>query len=169
MLLTGRFVRSLDDKQRVALPKRLREILETEPQSPLFLTPWHEAALALFPQANLVELATRLAAGSTSRSEVRTFHRLFYAQAERIEPDEQSRFRIGPELMHHAKLSKEVVFVGVYDHVEIWDRERWEAYFTANSPQYDQLARQAFGGEADPAPPHLATSDHRPTTEAETT
>lgn len=158
MLLTGRFVRSIDDKQRVPLPKRLREALESDPQSPLFLTPGHEGTLALVQETKLVAWATRLAAGSTSRGEIRAFNRLFYARAERIELDDQGRFRIAPELREHAKLGKEVVFVGVFDHVEVWDRLRWDEYLAANSPRYDQLAQQAFAGGSEPAPPSESAS-----------
>ncbi|MER3488233.1 MAG: cell division/cell wall cluster transcriptional repressor MraZ, partial [Chloroflexota bacterium] len=34
---------------------------------------------------------------------------------------------IPASLAAHAKLEREVVVAGVYDHLEIWDREAWRA------------------------------------------
>jgi MraZ protein len=149
MLLTGTFTRAVDDKQRIALPKRLREALEqVGPQGretpALFLTPGTDNSLALYTEDSLTALARRLADASPTRQDVRAFNRLFYARAERLELDEQGRFRIPPSLAQLASLGKEVVVVGVQDHLEIWDKDKWDAYLASQASQYDQVAEQAF-------------------------
>ena len=48
MLLTGTYPRTLDDKKRLALPKRLREVLG-EPAT-LFVTPGPDQSLWLYTQ-----------------------------------------------------------------------------------------------------------------------
>jgi len=149
MLLTGTFTRAVDDKQRIALPKRLRETLEQVGSQgselpPLFLTPGTDSSLALYTEDSLTALARRLADASPTRQDVRAFNRLFYARAERLELDEQGRFRIPPSLAQLANLGKEVVVVGVQDHLEIWDKSKWDAYLASQVSQYDQIAEQAF-------------------------
>ena len=57
MLLTGTYSRSLDDKNRMGLPKRVRELLG-EPNT-LFVTPGPDQCLWLFTQTGLEQLAEK--------------------------------------------------------------------------------------------------------------
>jgi MraZ protein len=144
MLLTGVFHRSIDQKLRVAVPKRLREALESENKSSVYFTPGTDQSLAMYAEDALARLAERLAQASPTRQDVRTFNRLFYARAQRVEWDAQGRVRIPLELAKLALLEKEVVLLGVQDHVEIWSAQRWESYLAGKQGQYDEIAETAF-------------------------
>lgn len=145
MLLTGAFVRSLDEKLRLALPKRLREMLGPD-QTSFFLTPGTDQSLALYTEQSLTALAARLASAGPAQQDVRTFNRLFYAQAQSVSIDGQGRMRIPPELAKLAGLAHEIMLLGVNDHLEIWDRGRWEAYLAERAPRYDEITERAFAG-----------------------
>ncbi|MCI0358141.1 MAG: division/cell wall cluster transcriptional repressor MraZ [Planctomycetaceae bacterium] len=147
MLLTGTYERSLDDKQRLALPKRFRELIGASAQ-PLFLTPGTDGSLSLYAGPAFARMADRLAAQSPTAQDVRAFGRLLYAQTQSVELDSQGRFRVPPELVGHAELGRECVLVGVGDHVELWDKGRWNAYLAQLQPRYDQLAESALSGVA---------------------
>jgi DNA-binding transcriptional regulator/RsmH inhibitor MraZ len=43
-----------------------------------------------------------------------------------------------------AGLGKEAVLVGVQDHLELWDRSRWEQYVAGKQGDFDQIAEAAF-------------------------
>jgi MraZ protein len=146
MLLTGTFPRTIDEKQRLAIPKRLREALgQGEAEAcVLYAAPGTDGSLALYTEESFSRLAEQLAASPPTGQDVRAFSRLFYAQAQRLEVDRQGRVRIPPELVQLAGLEKEVVLVGVRDHLELWNRQRWEAYLAEQQAQYDQLAERAF-------------------------
>jgi len=146
MLLTGTFVRSVDDKLRIALPKRLRDALVVDENSHLYIAPGTDGSLAIYREDALAALAARLAAASPAQQDVRAFNRLFYAQAERVELDAQGRMRVPPALAQLAGLEREAVLLGVQDHLELWDRSRWEAYLAARSTHYDEIAERAFAG-----------------------
>jgi len=143
-LLTGNFVRVLDDKQRLALPRRLRDALGFPSNKVLYLAPGTDGSLALYTEETFVRLAEQLDGGSPTRADVRAFSRLFYAQAQSVEMDRQGRLRIPQELCQLATLSKEIVLLGVRDHLEIWDSQRWNAYLDQKQQQYDQIAETAF-------------------------
>lgn len=144
MLLTGTFVRTLDEKLRVALPKRLRDrLLEGEEQS-LHLAPGTDGCLALYNERVLTALGERVAMAAPNQHDVRAYGRLFYARAEPVELDAQGRLRIPAELAKLAALATEVVLLGVRDHVEIWDRERWESYLKEQQPRFDEVAERAI-------------------------
>ena len=98
-------------------------------------------------------MAERLAAQSPTAQDVRAFGRLLYAQSQSVELDGQGRFRVPSELAGHAELGRDCVLIGVGDHVELWDKGRWEAYLTGLQPRYDQLAESALAGVAPVQPP----------------
>lgn len=148
MLLTGTFERAIDEKQRVAIPKRLREAIGEHGENGLFVAPGMDGSLFLYTEGAFLKLAERLASASPTGQDVRAFSRLFYAQAERVEMDSQGRVRIPPRLAQLAGLSKDAVLVGVQDHMELWDRTRWDAYLSEKSPRYDAIAEAAFEKEA---------------------
>ena len=152
MLLTGTFIRSLDEKQRFSLPKPLREALGAIPDGVLFLTPGTDGSLALYPPEAFSRLASQLGHDSPTAQDVRAFSRLFYAQAQRVEVDRQARIRIPVELARLADLEKEIVLVGVRDHMEIWNRGRWEAYLLDKQARYDEIAERVFERPVAPTP-----------------
>ncbi len=144
MLLTGTFGRAVDEKLRVAIPKPLREALGALAKGVLYVTPGTDGSLAIYTEESLAELARRLAQASPNATDVRAYSRLFYARAQAVELDGQGRVRVPPELAALAGLGKEAVLVGVLDHLELWDRGRWEQYVADRQSQYDRIAEAAF-------------------------
>ncbi len=144
MLFTGKFRRSLDDKQRVAIPKRLRSLFESGGVDTCFVAPGTDGSLAIYTEESFTQLANRLSQAKPTGQDVRAFSRVFYAQAERVEVDSQGRIRIPNELCALAGLTKEVVLIGVRDHLELWDASRWDSYFATQQERYDTIAEGAF-------------------------
>lgn len=143
MALTGTWPRSLDDKGRLAVPKRVRDDLGGETLTELFVAPWTEKALALFTPAAFEKLAERFQE-KTANAGVRDYMRLFYARAEQVDVDSQSRIRIPERLKEFAELNREVVLLGVNDHLELWDQARWDNYVSELNPKFDAIAEQAI-------------------------
>lgn len=150
MLLTGFFNRSLDEKSRVAVPKRFREAMQCAEDAAVYVAPGTDGSLAIYTEEAFGRWAERLSQASPTRQDVRAFARLFYGQAQRIELDVQGRVRIPPELACLAHLEKEVVLVGIQDHLELWSAERWKSYLAEKQSQYDQIAEAAFNGPEKP-------------------
>lgn len=144
MPLTGTFERSLDEKQRVALPKPLRDQLCSEQSNTFFVAPGNDKCLALYSCTAFQELADRLTKLSSGQSDVRNFLRIFYSQAESLEADKQGRIRLPARLVTFAGLESQVVVVGVRDHAEIWQAERWQQIVAANAEDFDALTTKAM-------------------------
>jgi MraZ protein len=144
MLLTGTYPRSVDEKLRIAIPKPLRAALGEPSPAALIVAPGTDGSIALYTEAAFARLADRLERSSPAQEEVRAFSRLFYAQAQRVELDSQGRVRLPPELAARAGLKKEAVLLGVQDRMELWDKERWDAYQAVQTARYDNLAEAAF-------------------------
>lgn len=143
-MFTGEFRRSLDEKQRVAIPKRIRNLFTANDVAACYVAPGTDGSLAIFTEESFKQLAERLSHAKPTGQDTRAFSRLFYARAERVEIDSQGRIRIPNELSGLAGLTKEIVLIGVRDHLEIWDAPRWDAYLRSQQGNYDAIAEGAF-------------------------
>src|SRR5262245_45962032 len=126
MLLTGTFPRTLDDKKRLALPRRVREQLG-EPET-LFDTPGPDQSRGLYTQASFEQMAAKLDEAPATDAEARVFRRLYFAQTEAVDVDRTGRILVPDRLVQFAGLGHEVVLIGVRDHLELWDGPRWQQY-----------------------------------------
>jgi MraZ protein len=142
MLLTGTYPRTLDDKKRLTFPKRVRELLG-DPET-LYVTPGPDQSLWLYTQAGLEQLSAKLDQTPATDAEARVFRRLYFAQTEAVDVDRTGRILIPDRLMQFAGLGHEAVLIGVRDHLELWDANRWQQYLNQHAPQFDAVAEKAF-------------------------
>jgi MraZ protein len=144
MALTGTYTRSLDEKRRLAVPKRLRDEFGEPGLESLYVAPGLDRSLALYAPAAFDLYAKKISEQPTNRADVRNYVRLFYARAEKVEFDAQGRIRIPDRLAELAGLERDVVLLGVHDHAEIWDGKLWDDFLNRHSPEFDAMASQAF-------------------------
>lgn len=172
MLLTGTFKRAIDDKHRVAIPKRFRDSFSREfSGSPtekgraettdgtekgeatdgaatlLYVAPGTDGSLCIYTEESFTRIADQLDAKPSTSKEVRAFSRLFFSRAESLDIDKQGRIRIPAELAQWAEISGEVMLIGVRDRMELWNLNRWETYVRDAEQNYDNLAEQALAKE----------------------
>jgi MraZ protein len=143
MTLTGTYDRNLDDKRRLAIPRRMREQFGDD-VSRLYVAPGTERSLALYSPHAFENLAQRLAGQSPNRTDVRNYLRLFYSRAEEVTFDRQGRIRIPERLIEFARLQHDVMLLGVHDHAELWDRGLWDEFLGAQGSRFDDIAARAF-------------------------
>lgn len=144
MTLTGTYTRTLDDKNRLAVPKRLREQLGDEDLKSLFVTPETNHSLGLYSPEAFERFARRLEEHASNSADYRNYLRLFYARAEEVELDSQGRIRIPDRLVDFGRLRHDLVLLGVQDHAEIWDQELWNGFLDQHGPNFDEMATRAF-------------------------
>jgi len=124
-MLLGEYAHTIDDKNRLTLPARFRESFAEGG----VVTRGLDGCLYLFARADWDGLvAGRLAELDPLSEETRLMNRYFFSGAGEAEPDKQGRIMIPPALLEHARLGREVVVAGVYDHLEIWDRAAWREH-----------------------------------------
>lgn len=139
MSLTGTYPRNLDEKFRLAVPKRLRDDFGPSPLKNLIVAPGTDQSLSLYSDEAFTKFADRLASQSTS-NEVRNYQRLFYAKAERVDLDSQGRIRLPERLVKFANLQHDIVLLGVHDHAEVWSQQAWQDFLDQHESEFDQLA-----------------------------
>jgi MraZ protein len=143
MLLTGTHPRTLDDKKRLTLPKKIRDQLG-ENIDQLFFAQGLDQCLWIYDQGGLERLAEKLDQTPATDGEARLFRRLFFAQMEAVDVDKAGRVLVPERLLEFAGAKSEVVLIGVRDHLEMWDTVRWQQYLGQNSSRFDAVAEASF-------------------------
>ena len=126
-MFTGSYFHLLDNKGRVSISPRYREILHERQDSVLILTNFDGYILA-FPYSDWVKREAKLAEQALFKKEVRAFQRFLISGVQECPLDRQGRILIGPYLRDYAKLSREVALVGMISHFEIWDRATYDTH-----------------------------------------
>ena len=151
MLLTGTYTRTLDEKNRVAIPSKIRDlILAEEAQiSGLYVAPGQDGCIALFPPSQINRLAEQLDKAAYTGRDVRRFRRLYFSQSEISEWDKQGRILIPEKLLVRAEIPaekkpREVILAGVQRHLEVWEPERWQRFCAESEAQFDMIAEGAL-------------------------
>ena len=122
-MLLGEHDHSLDDKNRLTLPAKLRGEFEDG----VVVTRGLDGCLRAYPRTAWAELATRIQSLDPLSEDARRMRRHFFSGAAQVELDKQGRMVIPTSLLESAGITREVTVAGVYDHLEIWDRARWGA------------------------------------------
>lgn len=122
-MFLGRFSHTIDEKGRLAIPARFRELIGGE----AVLTRGIDRCLTLYPMAEWRPLAEKVSALSISDPDARTFRRMVFAEATVVQLDRQGRILLPPELRAYAGLNRDAIVVGVNTYVEIWSPEAWSS------------------------------------------
>jgi MraZ protein len=123
----GTFEQRIDEKGRVSIPVKFRELLRAE-NDRLFVTRYKVRdirCLDACTPSQWESLGARLhAREDLSQEELFFLHQYYVAGAHECQLDRQGRLLVPPGLREHAGLVKDVVFTGAGSKFHIWDRER---------------------------------------------
>jgi MraZ protein len=126
MPLTGTYVGALEERKVLGLPAQLRDQLVAE--GGVLVSPGSDTCLWLTTPGHLERLVERLERSQAREADVRAFRRLYFAQAQKVTIGADGRLPIPDRLAQFAGLDRDVVLVGIDDHVEVWDAARWKRY-----------------------------------------
>jgi MraZ protein len=115
----GEYFHSLDGKSRVVMPSGFRRRLEDG----CVLTKGQDRQLVLFPTGEFEARAAEVTEMQQNRTG-RRFSRTVFSGADLQTLDKSGRVLIKPDLRDFADLETgtEIAVIGVYDHVELWNK-----------------------------------------------
>jgi MraZ protein len=140
-VFTGEYRHTIDPKGRIAVPARFRSELAGEP----YVCRWIDGCLAIFPRAAWDVLATQISGlARVGDARARELSRSVFATAFPVALDGQGRVLVPANLRQLVGLGTDVVVVGLNDHFELWEPDRWAGYSAAmNEP--DEFAARLSG------------------------
>lgn len=127
----------IDEKGRLKIPTDFRRDLEERYGAELFVTSVVGDSALVYPLPVWEDIEARLGAiPSTDRAKMRFLERVSYF-GQQVRLDVQGRILIPQILRESAGMSGDVVVSARLDHLEVWNRERFEK----------RLADQPFGDD----------------------
>jgi MraZ protein len=143
----GQFSHTLDKKGRVSIPARFRDILRAHYDDQLVLSPRETGCIRVYPLLEWERLEENLKRFNKFNRAVDNFKRMLFSSAQDCSVDAQGRILVHPELRDRAGLGERVLFVGMMEFFEIWNRDSFVERFTPTgdmiSELEDELARLA--------------------------
>ena len=133
-MFSGRFDHSIDEKGRVSIPARFREVLQRENHDRLYITNFPyagERCLALYPPSQWDTLNAHLQTKPRFDPLVQVFETLFIGGAHEVPVDRQGRILIPTNLRDYARLDRDVTFSARQDHFQLWDKKILEKVLKA--------------------------------------
>ncbi len=123
-MFIGEFNYKIDAKKRLAVPAKFRDDLGGK----VVVTRGLDGCLFLYTLEEWKKLAEKISSLPLSQSDARSFARVMLAGAMELELDSSGRILLPDYLKEYADLDKEVIIAGVYNRMEIWDKDAWEEY-----------------------------------------
>ena len=137
-MFIGEYNHNLDIKGRLAIPAKFRTILKKG----AVVTKGLDNCLFLYSQEQFKEIAEKFSKLPISQTKARAFARHMLAGAMDVEFDNQGRITIPEYLRKFANLKKNTIIAGLYNHLEIWDKEDWDKYKTEIEKNSNAIAEE---------------------------
>jgi MraZ protein len=114
-------VMALDQKGRLTVPAHFKEVLITAEQGELLVCKGQQKNLNVFPKSLWPQVKALL---NQLPNDPRTaaVRRLYLGSATPVSIDSGGRILVPAELRDFAQLEKEVVFMGLENYFELWDK-----------------------------------------------
>ncbi|WP_411343180.1 division/cell wall cluster transcriptional repressor MraZ [Paenibacillus sp. WLX1005] len=144
-MFMGEFQHNIDDKGRIIIPAKFRELLGQS----FVMTRGLDHCLFIYPLEEWSLLEQKLKSLSLMKADARAFTRFFFSGAAEGEWDKQGRVNVPSNLRQYAQLDKECTIIGVSNRVEIWSRSVWEQYYNESEQSFNEIAEKLVDFDLD--------------------
>lgn len=135
-MFIGEYGHTIDEKNRMAIPVKFRADLANG----AVVTRGLDNCLFLYPKAEWMKLAEKLASLPISQGNSRAFARLMLAGAMDVEVDGQGRVVLPEYLKQFAGMKKKVIVAGLFNRIEVWDELGWKKYKSQTEKDSNKIA-----------------------------
>lgn len=128
-MLMGKYPHSIDAKNRLIIPSKLKEQLGSK----ITIIKDADKCLCAYSEEEWASYVEKL--NSRPKSEARQIARFLYSNAIEVQPDSQGRVLIPQGMLDYAGITKNVVTVGCGRYIEIWAEDRWNELNMEEEPE----------------------------------
>ena len=123
VFFVGEYRVTFSGQGRIIIPKKIREALGTS--KTFTLTKGFDGCLSGFRNTDWEKAANELISQSSLEEQKSETKRHLFSSAAIIEIDNQGRFVIPKVLLDYASLKNNATIIGVGDHFEVWESNKW--------------------------------------------
>jgi MraZ protein len=145
-MFLGHYQHSLDDKGRLTIPARFRELLA----GGAYITQGLDQCLVVMTSTSFSRTMTDLGSMNMADPNARLLRRVILANAYPIEMDKAGRMLVPQPLREFAGLAGEAVVAGQGDYFEVWSPTAWNDQMKQmqdTQANYDRFTALNLGGK----------------------
>jgi len=116
---------TLDEKGRMVMPTRYRDLIAERCQGKLVVTVDRDQCLLLYPLPDWEQTERKLMSLPSLHAQARRLQRLMVGHATDLTLDGHGRCLLPPELREFAALQRHAMLIGQGNRFELWDEARW--------------------------------------------
>jgi len=139
VLFTGETERSIDEKQRLSLPADFREGFSS---GIVYASPGPNDSIWLSPEETFEKKANLLEQSLLPDEDAMEFEQILFSQSRRIEIDKAGRIRLPENLLLLADIANQAYVLGVGDHLEILNQQRWSEKRNENIAKFLEIMKR---------------------------
>ncbi len=144
----GEYLHTIDRKGRLILPAKFREVAKNNFIEKFFVTRGLDKCLFMFSEEEWRSQETKFKAISFTKQQARTFNRLYFSGAAEVLADKQGRILLPQYLKEFAEIKRDVIIVGVSNRIEIWSKDKWQAFYGSSRQSFEEIAEKLMDNEA---------------------
>jgi transcriptional regulator MraZ len=144
----GSYELKVDAKNRMFVPANVRRVINPDVHGRAFFVilgknkkPW------FYPDLFYRTLVDQLTLEMSPDDDLLEYERLRFGLSDLIEWDDQGRVVLPEKALRRAGIENDVTLVGVWDHLELWNRAEWDAHteqLVSNSGEIESKGKKAM-------------------------
>lgn len=138
----GEYNHSIDNKGRLILPSKIREVAKAHFVEKFYITRGLDKCLFMFGEDEWRNVEQKFKSMSFTKQDSRKFNRFYFSGAVEIVADKQGRILVPNYLKDFAQIKRDVVVIGVSNRVEIWAQDRWREFYDSNLETFEETAEK---------------------------
>ena len=132
----GSFAHTLDEKGRLMIPRKMREELGLR----VYIMKGFDGSLAVYTENRYQKLIEEYNNLPFNKRNNRDYLRIQFASTHVMDVDKLGRVQIPTALLNKFNISREVIVLGIGDHIEIWDQKKYEEYEASVKDEFENIA-----------------------------
>ena len=120
----GSFAHTLDEKGRLMIPRKMREELGFK----VYIMKGFDGSLSIYTVERYQKLAEEFYNLPFTQQRNRDYLRVQFASTYEIDVDKLGRLQLPTALLTKFNISRNVIVLGIGDHIELWDAKKYEEY-----------------------------------------
>ncbi len=134
----GQYAHTLDDKNRLMLPRKMRSELGDK----VYILSGYDGCLSIYQEEDYKKMIAQISTLSFDNKEKRDYIRHRVSSTFDLEIDKAGRIQIPMNIITKYCINKEVMVIGVIDHIEVWDKNTYLAYEKDVDEHFEEIAEK---------------------------
>ena len=137
-MFIGEYTYSIDDKKRLGVPQKFRQLLGKK----AIVTRGLDQCLFLYSTTEWNILAEKPSPLPLATADARGFGRIMLTGAKEVDTASLGRILVPDYLKQYAAIGKKVVVAGVFNRIELWDERKWNEYKNKTEKEVGNIAER---------------------------